>query len=522
MFEDRWYQDGAVDATFKYFDKNIKKHPLIAAPTGSGKTPIIAKIIERALIKWPRIDILVLTHVKEIIEQDYNALNKHLKGVDIGIYSAGINRRDIKKITVAGIQSVYKRSDEFKKHKLVIIDEAHLIPPTGDGMYRTFFKGLRNVRYLGLTATVFRLGTGVIYGKSDSIFDDLIYDLTSLENFNRLIKEGYLCNLKTKATNIELDADGIHLKAGDFAKDEMSKAFDRKAITDKAVDEIISSGKNYKKWLVFAIDIEHAEHIAETMSNKGIPTMIIHSKMEFDRDTVIRAYKSGMFRCIVNVNVLTTGFDDPSIDLIALLRPTQSPVIHVQTIGRGLRVFDGKPHCLILDFAGNTERLGPINDIHIVEKKKKGDQPGEPITKRCPECDTIHHAAVRVCEHCGYKFQFKSALKASSGGAAVIAGVNKSGWFTVENITYKIAKKNNRPDTLAVVYQCGLRFFKEWVCIEHKGYAGYKAKAWAEYRGVGVCKTAEELLKVSGELRKPNRIKIDSSGKYPLISDFSF
>lgn len=524
MFTLRPYQEKIAPKVFSYFDRNPGKHPLVAAPPGSGKTTILADVIEKALIKWPNVKILVLSHVKEILEQDHEALSRHLKGIDVGIYSAGMNRRDIKKVTVAGIQSIYKRSKEFREFRFVIIDEAHLIPLTGSGMYRTFFKGLGRAKYFGLTATPYRLSSGLIYGDDeDTIFDDLIYDLTSTSKFNKLIQDGYLSDLKTKATCIELDTTGIHMKAGDFSNDEMSKAFDRRTVTEQAVDEIIKSGKDYKKWLIFAIDIDHAEHIAEVLSERGIPTMIIHSKMEFDRDTVIRSYKSGMFRCIVNVNVLTTGFDDPEIDLIALLRPTKSPVIHVQTIGRGLRIAPDKDHCLILDFAGNTERLGPINDIHvIVGKKKKGEGVGDPITKRCPECDTIHAPSVKVCKFCGYKFPFKSALRAISGGADVIVKSAHNGWYTIQEVTYEIAKKPNRPDTFLVTYKCGLRFFKEWVCVEHKGYAGYKARSWAKYRGVDHCDTVKQLFDKSAELKKPNRIKIDTSGKYPLISDYSF
>lgn len=524
VFELRPYQEEIPPKVLSYFDRCPGKHPIVAAPTGSGKTVIIAELIRQALAKWPNLKVLVLTHVKEIIEQDHASLEKHLKGYEIGIYSAGMNRRDIKKVTVAGIQSVYKLSAEFKEYRLVIIDEAHMIPVTGNGMYRTFFKGMRNVRYFGMTATAYRLGTGLIYGDGDdTLFDELIYDLTSTRRFNKLIEDGYLCDLKTQATDVELDTTGIHIKGGDFANDEMSKAFDRRSITEKAVDEIIKCGKDYKKWLVFAIDIDHAEHIAEMLSEKGIPTMVIHSKMEFDRDTVIRSYKAGMFRCIVNVNVLTTGFDDPKIDLIALLRPTKSPVIHVQTIGRGLRICDGKPHCLILDFAGNTERLGPINDIHIINsRKRKGEGVGDPITKRCPECDTIHAPTVKTCKFCGHIFKFKSALQAMSSGIDVIAKKAHNGWYSAQEVVYAIRKKQNRPDTLEVKYTCGLRFFKEWVCIEHKGYAGYKAKHWAKFRGVEDCKTARELMDNSDKLKKPNRIKVDSSGKYPVITDFSF
>ena len=498
---------------------NPDNHPLVAMPTGSGKTVVLADIILKAIARWPTTNVLVLSHVREILMQDYDSIKFHT-GIDVGIYSVGLKKRERKQVTVAGIQSVFRIPKHFSEYKFIIIDECHLIPPGKNTMYRKFFAGLEHPRYFGLTATPFRLGVGYIYGEEGSIFNDLIYDMTSKDKFNQLIKDGYLCNLKTSCTEMELDTDGIRTVAGDFDKKMLSQKVDKDSITKMAIQEIIAKGASYKKWLVFAIDIEHAENIAEELGQNGIPTMVIHSKMDFDRDVVINHYKSGTFRAIVNVNVLTTGFDDSEIDLIALLRPTKSPVIHIQTIGRGLRPAPGKDHCLILDFAGNTERLGPINDI-VPKKKGKGVATGEPITKRCPACDTIHHPTKKICEFCGHKFQFKTLLKGTAQEVDVLRGKDKV-WLKVSDINYLLHNKKHSPSMVKVVYTCGLRTYNEYVCIEHKGYAGHMAQHWLTFRGLPDMTSALGVVHNSHMLKTPNRIMIDKTGKYPRVKEYSF
>lgn len=519
MFDLRPYQEPISDKVFTYMKNNPDKHPLVAMPTGSGKTVVLADIILKAIDRWPETNVLVLSHVREILLQDYDSIKFHT-GMDIGLYSVGLKKREMKQITVAGIQSVFRHPGRFQKYKFIIIDECHLIPPGKNSMYRKFFAGLSDSRYFGLTATPFRLGAGFIFGEDDSIFDDLIYDMTSKDKFNGLIKDGYLCNLKTSATEMELDTDDIKTVAGDFDKKMLSQKVDKDSITKMAIKEIIAKGANYKKWLIFAIDIEHAENIAEELSANGITTMVIHSKMEFDRDTVINHFRIGTFRAIVNVNILTTGFDDQEIDLIALLRPTKSPVIHVQTIGRGLRIAPGKDHCLILDFAGNTERLGPINDI-VPKKKGKGKATGEAITKRCPSCDTIHHPTVKICEFCGHVFTFKTLLQESAKEVDVLRGKDKV-WLKVSKVEYQLYNKKNSPSMVKVTYTCGLRTYNEYICVEHRGYAGHVAKHWLEYRGMSEVTTAIEVVHKSAELKTPNRILIDKTGKYPRVKEYSF
>lgn len=511
----RDYQIQCVSKVIEYLKIEKEKRPIIALPTGAGKSFVIALLIEKLLESKKNERILVLSHNREILEQNAKAIENHI-GKEVGLFSSGLNRKEIKQITVGGIQSVYRNIPLFHKFRIVIVDECHLIPTNSNSMYRRFFELVKEPRVIGLTATPFRLGDGLIYGSEDTMFDDMVYDLTSMDNFNKLVEDGYLCKLITKATKNELETDNIKTVAGDFDLKEMSMAFDREAITKACVKEMIAIGQNYKKWLVFAIDIDHAEHIADMIGKHGINAGVVHSRMEDDRDVVIREFKTGAIRALVNVNVLTTGFNDPEIDMIVMMRPTKSPVIHVQTIGRGLRTSEGKSHCCILDFAGNTERLGPINDVHIT-KKRKGEG-GEAITKRCPDCDTIHHPTVKVCEVCGHKFQFKVGLNVSASTAEVVAA-QRQHWFHVDKVAYTKHIKANSPAMVKVIYKCGLRCFTEYVCIEHPGYAGHKAYHWVKYRG-GMAKTAEQLI--SEELKEPAKIKVDTSKKYPMIVDYVF
>lgn len=516
----REYQVEAVNKTVEYLSTPNPGHPIIVMPTGSGKTIIICEFINQYLSDKIGSNVLVLSHVKEILEQDYKALTEYFDGYEVGLYSQGLDSKTIRKITVAGIQSVWRSPNKFNHFDIIIIDECHLVTIKQTGMYRKFLNQIE-ANYIGLTATPFRLGHGYIHQGKGALFTDIVYDLSSSDNFNKLVEDGYLTKLITKSTIMEMNTDKIRIRAGDFAQNDLSKAFDRKTITDNAVNEIVKFGKNYKKWLIFAIDIEHAEHISGTLSSYGVKSLCIHSKMDGDRLELVRDFKEGGYRAIVNVDILTTGFDVPEIDLIAMLRPTKSPVIHVQTIGRGLRIAANKSHCLVLDFAGNTERLGPINYIQI-KNKEKSEKKGEPITKKCPDCGCVYHPTVKICDACGHEFIFKEKLKASASVADIVRGELEK-WISVSEVTYSIYRKSQKPDSLLVTYQCGLSKFKEWVCFAHKGYAKYKADAWVRYRMNGYRpEDLGDLYKNSHLLKKPIEIKVNTADKFARIVDSRF
>lgn len=525
----RPYQIEAAKALFNAVVSDPGCHPIAAIPTGSGKTVVMSEFIDEYLTHNPFGKVLVLSHVKEILDQNYRTLAEHFDGFDIGLYSAGLDSRTISQITVAGIQSVYRSHNKFKGTNVVIIDECHLVNTKDAGMYRSFLSKL-DANYVGLTATPFRTGHGYVHKGEEALFNELVYNLCTIDGYHMLIENGWLCPLVAKGTNMKLSTDGLATRMNEYVTEEMSKRFDRESITNKAVDEIIEYGEPYKKWLVFAIDIKHAEHVADAFNERGIPTACVHSKMDEDRDRLISDFKAGKYRCMVNVDILTTGFDAPDIDLIGMLRPTQSPILHIQTLGRGMRIAPNKDHCLVLDFAGNVMRLGPINDVQI-RQKEEGKGGGSPMVKECPECQGYLPIAVMSCTYCGYEYPVKEKIMPTASTAEIIRQKNpvKVGWHNIRQIWYQVHSKPGKPDMMKVTYSTETnKVFKEYVCYEHEGYAGHKARHWVKFRwnnNSGVYPATTKMLVEAANnkcLKQPKSILVDESDKFPSIRDVRF
>ena len=332
----RDYQQEAVDACMEYLDTK-KGDPVIVAPTGAGKSLIIAALIKR-LLKYDGVRGMMLTHVKELIEQNHEKVKALCPDVEFGIYSAGLNQRDTTRdITFAGIQSVYKRALEFGSVNLIIIDECHLVSPEESTRYARFIKELRAInpklRVVGLTATPYRMKEGVILGKG--MFDDICYEI----EIPRLINEGYLSPLKTKGGIKEVDLKDVKLIAGDYNEKQMSQAFMRDDFQESYIDEILKYGKDRKSWLLFCCDLAHAKGVQGELLDKGITCGYVDGKMnKADRAQVLDDFKSGKIKALCNVGVLTTGFDHPEIDLVVLLRATMSTTLYVQMLGRSMRI----------------------------------------------------------------------------------------------------------------------------------------------------------------------------------------
>lgn len=520
----RSYQIEAVNSLFDYFSRS-RGNPLLALPTGTGKSVVIAMFLQAAFYHYPSQRVMVLTHVKELIQQNYEKLMTLWPAAPAGVYSAGLNRKEHhRRITFAGIASVAKKAKLFGHIDMVIVDEAHLVGPGESSMYQAFFAELRainpHMKVVGTTATPWRLGSGRI--TDDGLFTDIAFDITGLHAFNRLIAEGYLAPLVPRHMNNILDTDGVHMRGGEFIASELQLAVDKTEITYAALKETLEVANDRNHWLIFASGVEHANHIADMLNDMGVPTVAIHSKMSNDaRDKAIREFKSGKYRAAVNNNVLTTGFDFPGIDCIVVLRPTASTVLWVQMLGRGTRPFAGKANCLVLDFAGNTRRLGPINDPVI--PRKKGDKAGgDAPVKLCGACATYNHASVRHCVHCGQEFSFhvKIQSKAASDellrGDAPIVEV-----FAVDHIIYSKHEKAGRPPMVKVSYYCGLRLFNEFVCIEHDGFAGRKARHWWKERDKGGAVpfplSTESALLAAQELTAATHLRVWVNKQYPEI-----
>jgi len=549
--QERWYQVEASQSLFDALKNDSESNPVVVIPTGGGKTIILCQVVDLILTDNPYEKVLIVSHDKRILRQNHEALEDFFE-IEIGLYCSGLGSKEVKKITVASIQSIYKCPQLFRGYGRILVDECHLVTIKQSGMYRSFLDALGKHQVGGLTATDFRTGHGYIHKGKGALFNEVAYDLSSTENFNRLVTEGYLSELYSKPTAMKLDTTGLKKLGGDFNKKDMSVKLDRDELTESAVLESCKYGKNYKRWLCFAIDIAHAENIKDKFISKGIEAACVHSKSEDDDEEIIKKFKEGEFRVLIGIGMLTTGLDIPDIDMIILLRPTSSCVLHIQMIGRGLRTVYAenysidtieerleaikqgpKQHCLVLDFAGNVSRLGPINNISI-EQKEPSKGTGQAITKECPECTMITYGSAKECENCGHEFEFKELLKLYAEDVEIISKAKKlrieencKSWSEVDSVSYHrhIARVGS-PEQIVAVYKCGLSSVSEYININHKGYAKHHAKNWIAYRwkkeNGNPPKTINEFFSKKEMIMKPKKIFLDTRGKYPEILDAVF
>lgn len=542
----RDYQEFAIQSVFDYFESGKTGNPLIGMPTGTGKSLVIAGLLRRIFELYPNQKVMMLTHVKELISQNYAKLKLLWPEASSGIYSSGLKSKDIwEKIIFGGIASVAKNASLFGRVDLLIIDECHMVNPSENGQYAKFIAALkiRNplLKVIGLTATPYRLGHGSIV--EDGLFTDFCCDMTGMDAFNWFVNQGYLVPLIPRQTELTLDISGVKKVGGDYVASELANAIDKAEITERALRESLDVAYDRNRWLIFAAGVEHAEHIADMLTNMGVGCRPVHSKQTGKtRDDNIAWFseRSEDSRALVNNGVLTTGFDHPGIDLLLILRPTTSPGLWVQICGRGTRpdyasgydlstqegrlasIAAGKPNTLVLDYAGNTRRIGPINDPSIPSKKGKGG--GEAPVKECDKCKTINHASARHCIFCGFEFLFQTKLKeVASSADLIVTSEPKIEILRVDHITYSPHIKEGSPTSMKATYHCGYLAINEFVCFEHTGYALHKAHVWWKSRNGGVFpKTTEETLRRVGELAPATHLKVITNKKYPEIKDHCF
>ena len=483
----RPYQQEAVNAVYEHL-RTRDDNPCVVIPTGGGKTPVIATICRDAVSLWEG-RVVILAHVKELLEQAADKLRAIAPGIPMGIYSAGLKRKDLGyAVTIAGIQSVYRRACDLGPVDLVIVDEAHLIPPEGEGMYRQFLADARvvnpHVRVIGLTATPFRMKTGPIC-EPDNILNEVCYEIGVRE----LIVQGFLSGLRTKAGSGTIDTRGLHVRAGEFVASEVEDLMDEQSLVEGACAEIVEHTKDRNAVLIFSSGIRHGQHIVEVMRDRhGVECGFVSGDTPSGvRAAILDRFRTGELRYLCNVNVLTTGFDAPHIDCVALVRPTMSPGLYYQMVGRGFRLSPGKGDCLVLDFGGNVLRHGPVDAIRLAEDDRgEGDAPA----KECPACQALIAAGYQVCPECGHEFPERGRGKheAEASTEGILSGQASRDEHRVSETTFHVHMKRGDPSaplTMRVEYRCGFNtYFREWVCFDHTGYARAKAEQWWRTRSV--------------------------------------
>lgn len=475
MITPRPYQQKTIDELYSWFQHN-SGHPCINLPTGAGKSIVIAMLCRDALTSWPDTRILIVTHTKELIEQDANKIREYWPNAPMGIYSAAIGRRELEEpVTVAGIQSIIKQVDNIPHTDLLIVDEAHLISHKEEGSYRKLVTCLEDInpslRVIGLTASPFRLGHGMITDKP-AIFDDIIEPVTIEE----LQLKSYLSRLISKVPALHLDTKGVHKRGGEYIESELQKTVDTADQNRRVVDDIISHAGDRKHWLIFCTGVKHSQHIADVFLSRGIPAACLTGKTpKAEREKILEQFKAGEIKAVCNPNILTTGFDFPDIDLIAMLRPTMSPGLYLQQAGRGLRVKSHTDHCLVLDFAGVVELHGPVTNIQPPKKPGEGD--GVPPSKICDACDSIVFAGCRTCPDCGHAFpppeEKPLYLRQDDIQGDGAKCMQVGSWFWEK----KISRTSGKEMLVCEYFGKAIsdRPIKEYYTIFHPGFAGDKA-----------------------------------------------
>lgn len=431
MYKLRPYQQDSVNATIAYFRKRSAP-AVLSLSTGAGKSLIIAELARLA-----RGRVLVLAHVKELVEQNHGKYESY--GLNASIFSAGLGRKEnTEQVVFASVQSIVNSLNHFHEaFSLLVIDECHRVPEDENSSYQKVIRHLQRInpdlKILGLTATPYRLGLGWIYqyhtrgqvrSEEKRFFRDCIFDLP----IRYLLDENYLTTPKVLDMAV-LGYDFSQVSttaAGHYKTAELEQAVKKaQRVTPLIIKKIITESKDRFGVMIFASTVNHAKEIMTYLSNESAALVIGDTPLE-ERDYIINEFKAQQIKFLVNVSVLTTGFDAPHVDLIAILRPTESISLYQQIVGRGLRLFAGKKDCLVMEFAGNCYDL---YQPEVGSEKPNSDS--EIVTIPCPACSfnnnfwgkidpagfVIEHYG-RQCqgytEHqdgdreiCGYRFRVK-------------------------------------------------------------------------------------------------------------------
>lgn len=556
----RFYQVEAVDAVLHCL-ATTSDDLLVAMPTGVGKSGVIAMLCEKILKQFPQARITLQTDRKELVSQDVKSLLRIWPDAPVGVYSAGLKRKEAgMPLMFCGIQSVQRTPEVLGKIHILIVDEAHMISPNAESGYQKVIAHLRKLnpklRVIGLTATPFRRKGGYLVGAG--IFTKMAYDITGVNAYNFIQDQGFLIPMLSKPVSFEYDMSQVKIAGGDYDPKQKNEAVNKDEMTEQAIRECLQVLTDRQHIMVFCSGIEHVENTKNMLLMFGENAVAVHSDMDdTQRDANIDAFATGSgngARWIVNDGVLTTGFDSPWVDAIVLLNPTTSPVLHVQILGRGTRpyfythdgtslagVFDlntkegrlaaievsPKHNCRVMDFAGNLKRMGPINDPNV-PKPRKGKKTGDMPIKICPTCGAYNHTAARFCcneaEGCEHEFEFTTKLEntADATSAVVKRNAPECYWFVVDSVDYEPYTKPFQPATMRVKYYCGIRRFTELVSLDGQGWMRKRAKTWWTDRlGDVPTSTADGFMRTH-ECKVPTHIYVQVNCQYPIVVASSF
>jgi DNA repair protein RadD len=524
----RPYQEEAREALDIHI-RTKETNPCVVIPTGGGKSILIAWTIQEWKRDYPPLRVCILAHRKELVQQNAEELIGIWPTGDIGVYSAGLNRKDEEhSILFASIDSIYKKWGIFAPWDVIIVDEAHRIPASGEGKYREFIKGSKisnkNLRVIGFTATPFRMNGPICH--KNHILHEICYEA----NVGDLIAQGFLCRLRSKVGDVQPDLSEVKRNSGgDYIESSLAAAVDTPEIVIKAIRSAMGhiTRETRQSIVFFCVDVDHCRAVSNELRKYGVEAPIVTANTPpAERDRYAQGFKDGRYKALCNVNVYTEGFNAKRVDCIALLRPTLSKSLYVQMVGRGLRLHESKNDCLILDYAHCIDEHGPIDCIDA----------GKVTLETCQACGDVFSRAIRTCPNCGWVIpkeeierheaeeREKRLHEAEASKRAIIGSEPET--IDVSDVEVNLHRKTDSPDSIRVEYRCGLSVFREWICLDHPGFAGRKARMWwfvrfgSEAKTVTVDQAMSDMFLAQRLKAITKTITVIRRGKYSEITGY--
>ncbi len=557
MIELRPYQIEALQTVMA--DLREERFALLQAATGAGKTIIFSELIRQWMTEYPAMRIGIAAHRQELITQARDKLvtvwpegRRH-----IGLACAGVGRVDVNQPVVIGsVQTLARRALRRPIH-LLIIDEAHRVPalktdvrypdtdmggerpvdgvgpgshPAG-GQYHDLVDRLSAInpglRVLGVTATPFRLSHGYIYGNEckpghSNLWPRLNYQIT----LDDLVAGGHLSPIRAKeAVDMGESLAGVRLAKGEYDQGQLGDLLSREVHIQSAVEAYEKYGEGRDKVLAFAVTIEHAVKLAEAFARAGHPAEAVHSNLHGrDRQRILASFDHGGLKVLVNVGILTEGWDSPRVNCILMCRPTKAPALFVQMIGRGTRLHPGKTDLLVLDLANNFRTHGDPSDPEVEFGSGGSRKEKKPEPRVCPICQAIVPVNQNRCWSCGHVWQIELTEKTESPEMVEIRplppGASRvESWWAEDHVS----QKGNYLMRLVVKCRPGNQV---WHFLDFDGTASAfgrkKARIlWWQLTGGGIPpESVREALARQGELRMPEFVTVVKDNGYKRIKEF--
>lgn len=412
LYKLRDYQQESLNKLRSSFKQGLTR-PILELPTGAGKTVILAHVVASALDKGGKV--LFVVPYTALIMQTIRTFE------DQGIPTAGVIQGNheltdkTKRLQVATVQTLQRR--KIDDYTLILVDEAHV-------QYAAFLDYLKTIKtpVIGVTATPYSKGLGRHYN-----------NLLQPISMATMIERGYLSTYTAYSTS-KPDMTGVKQSNGDYQQSESEKKMSTPQIMGDIIKTWLRLGNNGPT-VCFAVNVSHANFIGSEFDKINAPNQVITAKTPMeDREVIFKDFKRGQIKILINVGTLIAGFDS-IVHVIIHARPTKSQIVWKQSVGRGLRINDGKERLILLDHAGNCERLGFPEDYNITrldtgEKpenpKSKQKEQEEALPKACPKCGFVKPPKARECEQCGFAPRATQDVETIDGELVQISGKKKS------------------------------------------------------------------------------------------------